>query len=247
MYSVGVRPSYKTGFAQWPGMSEYPQLWKGLVGAWDMSLGITGTKVSDLSENGNVGTFGNSPTWNSGPDGSIIDFDTNDYIGMDNVNNFAFERTDSFSVRVIFKVNAAAEHILVGNISVSTGIGWEFAQVLNDRLGFYLVNDTSPSNRIRAAVDNVIYAGNWYDAVATYNGNSDVSGVKMYINGVSQTVGSVSNDLTASILSGKPITIGGRDRITSTLNGSISIVSIWNRVITASETTLLHQLRKRLA
>ena len=78
---LGVKPSYSTGFAQWPGMSEYPQLWEGLVGAWDMSLGATGGRVFDLSGNGNTGTL-SGPTWGSGKFGSNLVFGANKHVSI---------------------------------------------------------------------------------------------------------------------------------------------------------------------
>ena len=84
---LGVRPSYATGFAQWPGMSEYPGLWNGLVGAWDASLGATGNRVFDLSGNNHPGTFVNSPIWVPGESGPAIDFvaGSSQYIDVANI------------------------------------------------------------------------------------------------------------------------------------------------------------------
>ena len=82
---LGVKPSYRTGFAQWRGVSEYPQLWNGLVGAWAPFLGATGGQVFDLSGNGNTGTFGNTPVWTPGKFPAIAFADADDdYINCGN-------------------------------------------------------------------------------------------------------------------------------------------------------------------
>lgn len=61
---LGVRPNVTTGFAQWPGMSEYPQFWQGLVCAFIPYLGTEGTLITDRSGRGNHGNFvGNSLSW----------------------------------------------------------------------------------------------------------------------------------------------------------------------------------------
>ena len=52
-------PSYKAGYAKNAGESENPHLWKGLVGAWMPSLGVTGDTLRDVSGNGNDGTLTN--------------------------------------------------------------------------------------------------------------------------------------------------------------------------------------------
>ncbi len=59
MRSRNVRPSWKQGFARNAAESAYPGLWKGLVGAWVPSLGVTGLTLRDVSGRHNHGTLTN--------------------------------------------------------------------------------------------------------------------------------------------------------------------------------------------
>ncbi len=59
----GVNPSFFTGFAHSPGESKYPEYWKGLIGLWAPFLGVQGSKLFDLSGNGNHGALSGGYVW----------------------------------------------------------------------------------------------------------------------------------------------------------------------------------------
>lgn len=74
----GSYPSFREGFARSPGESEYPQLWKGLIGAWNPALGATGLTLWDGSHLKNRGTVTAAPfvvSNNSRSPGYVLDFD----------------------------------------------------------------------------------------------------------------------------------------------------------------------------
>ncbi len=52
-----IKPSFSTGYAKNASESANPNLWKGLVGAWMPSFGVTGNTLKDVSGNGNDGTL----------------------------------------------------------------------------------------------------------------------------------------------------------------------------------------------
>ena len=54
-----IKPSFSTGYAKNASESANPNLWKGLVGAWMPSFGVTGNTLKDVSGNGNDGTLTN--------------------------------------------------------------------------------------------------------------------------------------------------------------------------------------------
>ena len=58
-----IRPSYHQNFARYAGESKRPNLWRGLVGCWKPSLGVTGiTTLRDVSGFANHGTMNGSMT-----------------------------------------------------------------------------------------------------------------------------------------------------------------------------------------
>lgn len=83
------RPSYQQGFARSAAESAYPQLWRGLVGAWVPSLGPTGGTLYDWSGYRNHGTLTNmdaATDWTPGERGWKLDLDgSNDMISIGDV------------------------------------------------------------------------------------------------------------------------------------------------------------------
>lgn len=109
-------------------------------------------------------------------------------------------------------------------------------------LNFYLSKNsnfifvTSPSNAISP--------GRWYHVTATYNGNSNSSGVNLYINGAPVATTSVLNNLgTNSILNTGPALIGADcGGVSNKFDGTIDDLRVYNRALTADETTGLYNL-----
>ena len=63
-----IKPSFSTGYAKNASESANPNLWKGLVGAWMPSFGVTGNTLKDVSGNGNDAQIvrSNAPSWKTG-------------------------------------------------------------------------------------------------------------------------------------------------------------------------------------
>ena len=80
-------PSFVNGYARNASESARPHLWKGLVGAWAPSLGVTGDTLRDVSGNGNDGTLTNmdpATDWVATSKGLALDFDgSDDYVTTD--------------------------------------------------------------------------------------------------------------------------------------------------------------------
>ncbi len=89
-----INPSYHQNFARYAGESKRPNLWRGLVGAWKPSLGITGiTTLRDVSGFANHGTMQGSMSiedWVIGGNprlpGYALDFEgTDDFVEISSV------------------------------------------------------------------------------------------------------------------------------------------------------------------
>ena len=234
---LGVKPSYATGFAQWPGMSEYPGLWNGLVGAWDASLGATGNKVFDLSGNGNTGTFVSAMSWVPGDSGPALNFPGgNDYVSIldspslrcpTTVSVFArFRTTHATNIQVIFSKNHTDYEVLIdinGNIQAFWGDGAAF-------------ETATVANNGRITVNN------WHDVCFVID--KSIGRVWFYVDG--QFIGTDTD--TARTGSGSLIAKIGMRSSSNIFDwyGDISHVYVYNRLLSASEIALLCQLRKRL-
>jgi len=227
MYHVGVRPSHKTGFAQWLGMSEYPRLWRGLVGAWDMSLGQTGTKVLDLSGNGNTGMI-TGAVWRPGKFGPCLDFD-------DSGDDIAISYTpgDIFYASLWVKPDkiTGTDNLILGwSGSIS-----ESMQIYNGRWDFWSSNaafDIYPASPVPVV-------GKWHHLVFGFEVNV---AAHLYVDGV---LAGSDTAITSPVRD--RITIGGiSGTATATMDGQIDHIMIFDRTPSASEIALYYQLRKRM-
>lgn len=240
MYSVGVRPSYHTGFAQWPGMSEYPQLWKGLAGAWDFSLGLTGTNALDLSGYVNKGTFkGINIHYIYRPFGSVVDLDGGgDYIQSDTIHM----NPHKGSISVYFNadtIDAGEEADYIFSHRTGGTDNRIYIIVGGDNDIYIRIGDSGVDKQ---TTDN-ISTGTWYHFILTWN-----TGVyTTYLNGLPLN----SDTYTDFAVLNTFYTCGCyQDTKGSPLNyfdGKIGSLMIYNRDVNASEAILLYQLRKKLA
>ena len=233
---LGVKPSYATGFAQWPGMSEYPQLWTGLVGAWAPFLGATGNKVFDLSGNGNIGTLVNDTHFVPGKFGPALDFDGSDYV----------DKSDNFGLDIIARPMSLFAWI---NITSGSSTGYLFCRNdvgFNDvQYGMYWSTDDDYLISVLEGTDRVFSAGSsipvgsWHHVGFTWASDGTVQN---YVDGVAS--GS-SASYTGALTSRPTISIGRRVNSVY-ITAQIDLPIVYNRAPSASEIALLYQLRKRL-
>jgi len=221
----------------------------GLVGCWDVasprSSPGSGTTWTDLSKNGNNGTLTNSPIFAGGINKGIIDFDgTDDYVDLGDI--LDFERTDSFTFTLWINLDTIAldyPKLVDKRKNDSSKRGYQFFLGGSSEpshpssLGMTLTSTNVSNDIVAYSPDNSIKAGVWQHAVLTYSGNSDVSGVIFYIDGVQQATQTVRNGLSATILNDVSLTIaspalGSSDDF---LNGRIANCYVYNRALTAAE------------
>lgn len=206
-----------------------------------------GGKAYDLSGYGNHGTLTNmaNPStatsgWAAG--GGCIYDGENDYLGMGNV--LDFERTSSFSIGLWFK--GAGSNTGDFLVSKQTTTAYEYRGYIIyvddfDRICFMLRNESKTGNYIRVSTVATYTDTNRHRAVATYNGNSDASGVKIYVDGIKQTTTIIGNALSATISNSASFNIAGRNNaVGSNFNGLIDDVRIFNRALSADEARELY-------
>jgi hypothetical protein len=77
--------------------------------------------------------------------------------------------------------------------------------------------------------------------VGTYDGSSNFSGEKIYVNGASKSLTNLcsSSSISASIVNSKPLLIGSRDNSTF-FPGSIDDVRVYARTLSDAEAQTLY-------
>ena len=192
--------------------------------------GITWT---DLSRSGNSSKL-NGPTFNSANGGSIVFNGTNDYVEIQN--QIQFDQTDPFTLSSWVKSSSGKNELIINNENILyTGYRLNINVNANIEIGLR----SSISDDIAIETLNSINAGTWYHIVGTYDGHSNVSGMKIYINGVEEDTNTISNTLTSSTLSNQKTLLGIRKSSSppDPLMGNIANVQIYNRALSTIEIT----------
>jgi hypothetical protein len=195
----------------------------------------SGTLASDSSSNGRNGTTVNGPTWGPGKLNNCLTFNgTNQYVLCGS--NGGFERTQAFSLEAWVKLTTStASMIIAKGVDGPTYRGYA-AYVSAGKIVFYLINDNSAGNQLQVETTTTVNNNNWHHVVVTYNGNSLPSGIKIYIDGISVVLTTVSNTLSDTIINGANLSIGARNSGTAVFyNGSIDEILVYDKELSSSE------------
>lgn len=206
-----------------------------LVGYYKLDEASGTTAVAQI---GPTGTYVGSPTLSgTRADGLIsgtsVLFDgVNDTVDF-GTSDFAFERTDSFSIALWIKTTTTGSSDTVSkSLSVSPFTGWVVgpSSTTAGAMQFDLVNSSVATNRLKVINSVLINDGNWHHVAITYDGTSLASGVSMYVDGVLDGSTTAPNDtLSASILAGAAkATIGSRDSALAFFPGDLDDVRIYD-------------------
>jgi len=207
--------------------------------------------VIDKSGNNNNGAISGVETYVAGP-GVWADLRYNKAFSFDGATNitfndtpFDFERTAPFSITYWKKQPTnAATYAIISKRSSDTANGWS-AQVDSSGHEHFRLMNTNTTNEldVKYAVD--LADDVWRHFGWTYSGNSLPSGVKLYTNGTSQSLTTVTNNLSATILNNTILSVGGHgssNRLPA--NTLLKDVQVWNIELTAAQVLTLSEGRQ---
>jgi hypothetical protein len=165
-----------------------------------------------------------------------------DYVDCGDNDNLSFGNgtTDSaFSISTWIKMNDATKFRAIGKYGASN-IEYLLATGADDKIVFNCY-DNSEGSRIGRQYSTPLTSleNQWIHVVGTYSGNSNSSGLKIYLNGsrVDDT-NSTSGSYVAMENTAQPFYIG---KLTTTYaNGLIDEVSIFNSGLSASDVTSIY-------
>jgi len=182
----------------------------------------SGTIWYDRTKNKNNGTLTNGPTFNSGNGGSIVFDGSNDI-----VTTSYKQSSTAFTWSIWFKTNVLSDGTYRNIMSIPSP---NYILVLlnsnNSNFGFW----TSDSLGGESLSTPTLSTGVWYNIVFIREGNSITNGYKAYVN--SRFYGSAN---TGTWSSTDVLSIGGRTDVSQYLNGNVSNILIYNRILSAVE------------
>lgn len=224
----------------------------GLVGYWSFD-DATGTKATDFSGNGNVGTLVGNPTWVNGKFGNALGFNgSTNYVNVGNNSAFSFESYNKFTISAWVRApaNYSVDGIIASKRTDSPATDWRGYElgVLGSTGKLYFVAQYvccgGTTNMILSGSTN-LRDGRWHHVTLTFDGQvagTYAANVSLYVDGVAETK-TVSSDLlkTGSILNSAPFMIGSKAGTADLpFNGTIDEVRIYNRALSTTEITNLY-------
>jgi len=170
---------------------------------------------------------------------SVVTDGVDEFIDWGSIANF--ERTQAFSVSIWVKnSNSGFQHFINRIQGSSPFRGWQVYKDTAQKLTFSLIN-TAGSNTIQSNGDStVLNDGAWHHIVVTYDGSSNGSGVKMYIDSNPETVSVTTDSLSATTLHATPVLVGKRTDGVGHVVGNIDEPAIYTDVLTPVEVTEIY-------
>jgi sugar lactone lactonase YvrE len=186
------------------------------VGLWhlDEEFNVSGVYyLLDSSGNDYLGDADGSVYYSppaDGPLGLCRHFDGVDgTISMGNV--LGFERTDAFTLEAWVKTTSPTSSTIMGKMNnASPYKGYGMIMYTDGRIFFQLIN-TYSTNALEVRGTTSVNDGTWHHVAVTYDGSSDDSGVKIYIDGVADATTTQYDSLSASITNTNNFRIGAKD------------------------------------
>ena len=193
----------------------------------------SGTSWSDLSGNANTGTLTNGPTFSGGNGGSIVFDGTNDYVSISY--NSVLNTPNGATYNIWIYPTQTGEFLNRGTSDAGATPDNPRLYIDVSNKNIYFDWSSVSVDRYVTTTNNSFNSNSWIQITATVT----VGGrMEVYINGTVCTYTIRSNaDTMPNPLpnTNDPIQIGGATWIPRYFGGRISIVSLYNRALSATE------------
>jgi hypothetical protein len=192
------------------------------------------------SQSINHGSITGTELYADGVYGKCLDLNGSSRVTLLNETTFDYEHTQPFSIAFWMKNSQASgtDRFFVGKTSAIGGAaGFSVFQESGSALTRFRLRDTGTNYDVdtTGALNN----GQWHHIVVTFSGNSNRSGMKIYVDGVLNNTGT-SSAIGASILNNVQVTIGAESDNGVPLTGQIDDVRIYNKELNSSEVSILY-------
>lgn len=160
---------------------------------------------------------------------SLIFDGNNDYVSFGNV--FNYDNSNAWSFSGWMKLdNFAAQRTIYSKTTADANVyGWAFSITTG---GIVNVLARSPGALTSTNFAIVVPVGSWFHFMFTYAGGSNVNGIRIYINGVVDTV--PGSSALNSVLASQTAMIGTRNG-SFPWSGKMDEISFWDKALSAAE------------
>lgn len=209
---------------------------------WQIKRMITSGNITEV-DFANKGTY--DQIWTNRANLFPSFFQNNISLSFDGVVDYAFVSTNS---RIDFSNTSAFSYSFWTKLTDGGANTFLYKRSNNANLRGYSITKTAGSELVitlQNAVGNAIQVttsganinnGSWNNVVMTYDGTSLASGVKVYVNGVSVTLTTNSNTLSATISNTADLFVGATNPgNVANINAKIDELSLWRKSLSASD------------
>lgn len=156
-----------------------------------------------------------------------------------------FERDQAFSVALWVKPSADNQQgsLIARMDEANAHRGWD-VWTENGSVGMHLINKW-PENALKAVSTVKLTASRWQHVAITYDGSSNIDGLKIFIDGKESGKTVQSKTLTESTRTTVPLTIGRRNTSAPAMNAQIQDVRIYRKALAPAEAQQIVELTRR--
>jgi hypothetical protein len=212
------------------------QLQNGLVGYWSFDEG-SGTIASDSSGNDNTATLVNGPIWTSGEIGGALSFD-----GIDDYVSFASQAQSAISISAWVYAQLTPGNVFPRIIDMP-GYALFLAEASapssnSQSLGF-ISRRSSQDGEWDTPANSMVY-NSWNHVAVAYDSSSTSNNADLYINGVKQTISTITSPRGRQTANEGEGFIGNGIPLNQGWDGLIDDLRIYNRALSATEIVSLY-------
>ncbi|VTS04764.1 DUF1553 domain-containing protein [Tuwongella immobilis] len=185
-------------------------------------------------------TLADGPGWIAGTRGKALSVNPKTNLELADVGDFDGKKPFSFGGWIYLPRPGQNGAVFARMDPPNAHRGWDL-WIENDRIGTHLINKW-PDNALKVVSNNPLKPKTWQHVWVTYDGSGKSSGVKIYIDGVSQPVGVQNDTLKDTIQTTVPFKLAQR-HTDSRLNGiGLQDVRIYDRNHSEAEVMAMAKL-----
>ena len=184
-------------------------------------------RAADSSGNGNTGTLVNGPIWTAGRIAGALSFD-----GVDDYVSFASQPQGTLSVSAWVYAQATPGNLLPRIIDMPGYVLYLAEPGASNPMSLGFLSRRSTQDGKWTTPANSLAYDTWNHVAVVYDSSSTLNNPDLYINGVKQTISTITSPQGTQTLNGGTGIIGNRIPLDRGWKGIIDDLRVYNRAST---------------